>query len=128
MNKQDYIFDSCLSLLESQLPSDLFKTVMQYLKNDAIENAEKLTQTERVFNHLMEHGEITNMQCHLLYGIRHCPSVIRDIKKTLLDKNSVYEIDTKPAKGCDRYGNKSNWVVYFLTKKKDENGQYKLFA
>lgn len=128
MSKQDYIYECCLSLLEDKLPPELFKEVMNYLKNDAIEEAEKLTQAERVFNHLMEHGEITNMQCHLLYGIRHCPSVIRDIKKKLELEHSRYEIDTKPAKGCNRYGEKTNWLVYYLKQKTDINGQVKLFA
>lgn len=128
MNKQDYIYDCCLSLLEDKLPAELFRQVMTYLKNDAIEDSEKYTQTDRVWNHLLEHGEITNLQCHLLYGIRHCPSVIRNIKKKLEAEKSCYEIDTRPAKGCDRYGNASNWVVYFLTHKKDSTGQFKLFA
>ena len=78
---------------------------------------EKMTQAERVYNHLKEHGFITNMQCHLLYGIRHCPSVIRDIKKKLLYEGSLFYIDTEPQKGCDRYGNKVNWVKYLLKEK-----------
>lgn len=33
-------------------------------------------QYERIWWHLQEFGQITNMQCHELYGIRHAPSVI----------------------------------------------------
>ena len=32
---------------------------------------------------LEKYGSITNAQCHELFGIRHCPSVIRDIRKEI---------------------------------------------
>lgn len=41
-----------------------------------------VTQAERVYNHLQVWGSITNAQAHEMYGIRHLPSVIRDIKNS----------------------------------------------
>ncbi|RAI15306.1 MAG: hypothetical protein DKM22_04135 [Candidatus Melainabacteria bacterium] len=113
----EYFINSLLNYLEDKLPAELFLEVQNYITNDTIDGAEKMTQAERVYNHLKEHGFITNMQCHLLYGIRHCPSVIRDIKKKLLYEGSLFYIDTEPQKGCDRYGNKVNWVKYLLKEK-----------
>ena len=117
MNKSEYFINSLLNYLEDKLPANLFKEVQSYITNDTIKDAEKMTQTDRVYNHLKEHGFITNMQCHLLYGIRHCPSVIRNIKKKLLFEGSSFYIDTEPQKGCDRYGNKTNWLKYILKEK-----------
>lgn len=117
MNKSDYFIYSLLNFLEDKLPPDLFKEVQKYISNEAVEGGSKMTQADRVLNHLKEHGCITNMQCHLLYGIRHCPSVIRDVKKKLLIQGSIFYIDTEPQKGCDRYGNKTNWVKYILKEK-----------
>ena len=39
------------------------------------------SQSERIYTHLRIFGTITNAQAHNDYGIRHLPSVIRDIKK-----------------------------------------------
>ena len=116
-SKKDYYYLNCLGLLEDKLPPELFNEVKKYLTNDKIEEAAKYTQTDRVYNHLLKHGSITNMQCHLLYGIRHCPSVIRNIKKKLLNEGSFYFIDTEMKKGCNRYGEKTNWLNYILKKK-----------
>lgn len=124
----DYIYRNCLALLEDKLPGELFKTVLPFLKNDTVESEKKLSQAERVFNHLMEKGEITNMQCHLLYGIRHCPAVIRDIKKKLERENQPYYIDTYPMTGANRYGEKTEWLVYCLKPITDEMGQCKLWG
>lgn len=116
MNKK-YYYLNCLGFLEDKLPPDLFEQVKGYIVDETIENAGKYTQIERVYRHLLEHGSITNMQCHLLYGIRHCPSTIRNVKKKLLNESSSFYIDTEPQKGCDRYGNKTNWVKYVLKDK-----------
>lgn len=117
MNKSEYFIYSLLNYLEDKLPPELFKEVQKYISNDTVEGDKKLTQSGRILNHLQEHGFITNMQAHLLYGIRHCPSVIRDVKKKLLQQGSIFYIDTEPQKGCDRYGNNTNWVKYILKEK-----------
>src|SRR5574344_1141905 len=114
MDNKEYYYYSLLNLLEDKLPPELFTEVKKYLITQEIKNEQGSTQIERVLNHLMEHGSITNMQCHLLYGIRHCPSVIRSVKKKLREAGSKYYIDTEPKKGCDRYGHKTNWVSYVL--------------
>jgi len=121
MNKSEYFICSLLNFLEDRLPPELFKEVQIYISDDTVEGDKKLSQADRVLNHLKIHGSITNMQCHLLYGIRHAPSVIRDVKKKLL--TSGFFIDTEPQKGCDRYGNSTNWVKYILREKKCENQQ-----
>jgi len=123
----DYIYGSCIALLEDKLPAELLKEVMTYLTNDTVDDSKRISQIDRVYHHLLEHGEITNMQCHLLYGIRHCPSVIRGIKKKLERENQPYYIDTHEANGANRYGDKTTWYVYCL-KSMDENGQCKLWG
>lgn len=113
MESKEYYFYNLINMLEDKLPPELFKEVKKYISIEKIDNEEKLTQAERVLNHLMIHGSITNMQCHLLYGIRHCPSVIRNIKKKLRIEGK-YKIETEDKKGCDRYGNKTTWVSYII--------------
>ena len=70
------------------------------------------TQAKRIYNHLIKEGTITNAQAHNLYGIRHLPAVIRDIKK-------IYNIMIFdwPAKGKNRFGEKVWWKVYSLNEK-----------
>lgn len=71
------------------------------------------SQSERIYNHLQIFGTITNAQAHNDYGIRHLPSVIRDIKK----KYGV-EISTKWESGKNRFNEKCRWEVYSLNEKK----------
>jgi len=70
-----------------------------------------MTQEERIFAHLQIFGTITNAQAHEQYGIRHLPSVIRDIKK----KRNV-TISTEWAEGNNRFGEKCRWEIYKLDK------------
>lgn len=123
MNKSEYFILNLINFLEDKLPLELFREVQKYIKDDTVKGAEKMTQADRVLNHLKEHGSITNMQCHLLYGIRHCPSVIRNIKRNLLLQGSTFYIDTEQQKGCDRYGNKTNWLKYILKERQCVNQQ-----
>ncbi len=68
-----------------------------------------MTQEERVFTHLQIWGTITNAQAHEDYGIRHLPSVIRDIKK-----NREVVIDEEWAEGINRFNEKCRWKIYKL--------------
>lgn len=68
-----------------------------------------VSQAERVYNHLLWRGSITNAEAHEQYGIRHLPSVIRDIK----EKYKV-EFDKERLTGCNRFGDKVWWEKYIL--------------
>ncbi|MBQ1769095.1 MAG: hypothetical protein IIZ99_00125 [Turicibacter sp.] len=72
------------------------------------------SQAERVYNHLLIFGSITNAQAHENYGIRHLPSVIRDIKL----KFNV-DFDKERLTGCNRFGDKVWWEKYILKQKKE---------
>lgn len=67
------------------------------------------TQVERVYNHLLVFGFITNAQANEMYGIRHLPGVIRDIKKKY---NAEFE--NERVTGCNRFGEKVWWDKYKL--------------
>lgn len=70
-----------------------------------------MSQLERVYAHLEVFGTITNAQAHEMYGIRHLPSVIRDIKKR---KNAT--ITTEWTEGKNRFGEKCRWEIYKLAR------------
>lgn len=72
------------------------------------------TQADKVFWHLQEFGSITNLQCHAIYGIRHAPSVIRDLRQRLKFQGDKYKIENRPKKGCNRFGRPCNWDEYIL--------------
>lgn len=78
------------------------------------------TQAERVYNHLLVFGFITNAQAHEMYGIRHLPSVIRDIKEKY-----EAEFDKEKVTGCNRFGEKVWWEKYILKKLPAANGYWK---
>ena len=68
-----------------------------------------MTQEERIFAHLQIFGTITNAQAHTEYGIRHLPSVIRDIKK-----HRNVTISEEWAEGENRFSEKCRWKIYKL--------------
>lgn len=68
-----------------------------------------LSQAQRVFKHLKEKGSITNAQANNVYGIRHLPAVIRDIKKHF--DVPIYDWWTD---GKNRFGEKCRWKVYSI--------------
>lgn len=72
------------------------------------------SQADKIYWHLQEFGSITNLQCHAIYGIRHCPSVIRDIRQRLRFEGDKYRIENETKKGCNRFGKACNWDVYKL--------------
>jgi hypothetical protein len=77
-----------------------------------------VSQAERVYNHLQIFGSITNAQAHEMYGIRHLPSVIRDIKEKF---NAEFEPNERIT-GCNRFGEKVWWEKYIL--KKQDNYKF----
>lgn len=74
------------------------------------------SQQERVWWILQECGRISNLQCHEFLGIRHAPSVIRDLRKKLEEQGSEYAIINERKTGCDRFGNETWWDDYVLIK------------
>ena len=74
----------------------------------------KKTQADKVYWHLQEFGSITNLQCHAIYGIRHAPSVIRDIRARLRLQGNKYKIENRTKKGCNCFGQPCNWNEYTL--------------
>ena len=75
------------------------------------------SQADKVLWYLETHGRITNMQCHEIFGIRHAPSVIRDLRKRFKAEGSKYEIINESKKGCNRCGEAVWWDDYVLIKK-----------
>ena len=68
-----------------------------------------LNQREVILLHLVNNGKITNKECNELYGFRHLPSIIRDLKK-------IYccEFDCVTQKGLNRYKQKEEHTEYHL--------------
>ena len=75
----------------------------------------KLKQADKVWWHLKQFGKITNKECHEIYGIRHCPSVIRDIRNNpFVYGDQHFFIEGIESKEPDRWGNKTHFVTYTL--------------
>lgn len=72
------------------------------------------TQAQMLFWHLQQFNTITNQQAHEIYGIRHCPSVIRDLRDMFRDKNAPYRIINVTINGYNRWGKKTNYDEYTL--------------
>lgn len=80
------------------------------------------SQEDKVWWHLKTFGNITNLICRTIYGIGHTPSVIRNIRENPLKYGeNKYKIMSEPEKGADRWGKKSHWVKYVLTKIEGSN-------
>lgn len=75
----------------------------------------KLRQADKVWWHLKNLGSITNKICHEIYGIRHCPSVIRDLRDNpfIYGENHFYIEDVRNQEP-DRWGNVTNFEIYTL--------------
>jgi len=110
--------------IKSRLPEDLTpkqyeqicRVISDYME---LEPCEGKSQVERVYNHLQLHGSITNAEAHSIYGIRHLPSVIADIKERY---NAHFREEKKT--GCNRFGEASWWQLYILIpEEKDEETQ-----
>lgn len=73
------------------------------------------TQAQRIYTHLQIWGSITNKQANEDYGIRHLPSVIRDIKK----KYGVEFRKERITGEHNRFGDAVWYDVYFLKSEGD---------
>jgi hypothetical protein len=107
-------FIKAIKVFYSQIPKDLsflfFKEIFC-----------KKTQADKVLWHLEHYGSITNLQCHTIYGIRHAPSVIRELRKKLRFQGDKYRIENEHQKGCNRFGKPCVWDKYILTTTGDVN-------
>lgn len=88
----------------------------------------KKSQADKVLWHLENYGSITNLQCHTIYGIRHAPSVIRNLRQRLKFQGDIYRIENKQKRGCNRFGKPCNWDEYTLVPTKGINNELPLSA
>ena len=68
----------------------------------------KTNKTEKVLEHLKEHGTITSLEAIELYGATRLSDIIYRLRKQGL------HIDTIDLPFVDRYGTKSNYGKYVL--------------
>ena len=75
----------------------------------------KLKQDDKVWWHLRQFGSITNKICHDVYGIRHCPKAIQNLRENpFIYGEGHYYIESVPIKAPDRWGNTTNPTLYIL--------------
>lgn len=84
------------------------------MQQNIFAQCEYLTQTDRVYHHLMEHGFITNQQARDLYGIYYLTTAIMELRKKFAKEGFKYRIDDEWIKGCNRYGKACRWKKYKL--------------
>ena len=68
-----------------------------------------LNQREVILLHLLNNGYITNKDCNELYGFRHLPSIIRDLKKYY-----GCDFDCVMQKQLNRFQQKTEFTEYHL--------------
>lgn len=104
MNREDFI---------TEIKNRYGKTI--YFTDDEFKKFSKLRQVDKVWWHLKNFGTITNKICHEVYGIRHCPSVIRDLRDNpFVYGDNHYYIESVDVKEPDRWGKETNFFVYTL--------------
>lgn len=76
----------------------------------------KSRQADKVWWHLKNFGKITNKDCHEVYGIRHCPSVIRILRDNpfTYGENHFYIESVRVNGEVDRFGKATFHDVYTL--------------
>lgn len=74
----------------------------------------KLTQAQKLWWHLKKYGKITSAEVERIYLFCHPPSVIRDIRKKLIQEGSDYQIDNVTKEGYDIWGNACKYDEYTL--------------
>lgn len=73
-------------------------------------NGKRLTQYDRVLNHLKTKGSITDATARRLYGISRLGAVIFNLRR------DGYNIETQYVAGKNRYGDKTTYGKYVLLK------------
>lgn len=68
----------------------------------------KTNKTEKVLNHLKEHGSITSLEAIDLYGATRASDIIYRLRKR------GFDIETIDLPFTDRYGTKSHYGKYVL--------------
>lgn len=71
-------------------------------------NEKKVNKTEKVLNHLKEHGTITSLEAIEKYGATRLSAIIFNLRKR------GYKIDTYDMPFTDRFGSKSTYGKYVL--------------
>ena len=70
----------------------------------------KTTKTDKVLEHLKEHGTITSMEAIDMYGATRLSAIIFNLR------NRGYNIETHDMPFVDRFGNSSVYGKYVLVK------------
>jgi len=65
-----------------------------------------MTQSQRILRHMQDHGSITSAEAFLEYGVARCASRIHDLRK------QGWQIDSKPVKSTNRYGESVTYSRY----------------
>ena len=74
----------------------------------------KLTQAQKLWWHLKRYKKVTSAEVERIYFFCHPPSVIRDIRKKLINERSDYQIDNVTREGFDIWGNNCKYDEYTL--------------
>ena len=74
----------------------------------------KLTQAQKLWWHLKRYKKVTSAEVERIYFFCHPPSVIRDIRKKLIQENSEYQIENVTREGFDIWGNVCKYDEYTL--------------
>ena len=77
-------------------------------------------QRRVVFNHLVEHGELTSMDAFKLYGCTRLAAIVCDFRKM------GYDILTVDEDWINRYGSHVKYARYVMTTKERAKWQNRL--
>lgn len=73
-----------------------------------------MNKTEKVLNHLKEHGSITSWEAIKLYACTRLSAVIFNLR------NKGYHIISEPVSFVDKYGDKSQFAKYVYVEDREE--------
>ena len=73
-----------------------------------------MTKTEKVLEHLKEHGSITSWEAIKLYSATRLSAIIFSLR------NKGYKIISEPVSFVDRYGDKSQFAKYVYVEDRED--------